>query len=187
MFATKLIATVATLAALGGVARADEASNLFAPVAMTQDWEGFYAGVQLGGGTFETSGGSSDTAALGGAHAGYLWQTGRFVFGPEFDVNASGWAIGGTHMDATASAKLRAGVAFDRTLVTGSVGYAHKWASAGPLSFDAGGLALGAGIDFAATDRVIVGADYTYTDIDDFGFSDTNSHSVRARLSFRFD
>ena len=76
---------------------------------------------------------------------------------------------------------------FDRTLVTGSVGYGHAWASNSGSTKDKGGLALGAGIDFAATDRVIVGTDYTFNKIDSFGGADTAAHTVRARLSFKFN
>lgn len=182
----KLFTAIATtLLALGGAAQAGDALFSTTPVAF--NWEGFYAGVQAGGGKFSVSNGNSDTAMVGGAHAGYLWQKGRFVFGPEFDVNATGWQIGGTQLDAIANAKLRGGFAFDRTLVTASVGYGHAWASSGGAHMDKGGLAVGAGIDFAATDRIIVGTDYTYNKIDSFGGQDTGAHTVRARLSFKFN
>jgi opacity protein-like surface antigen len=184
----RLLAAAAVFTGMAFTAQAAD-NDYISATPPVYSWQGFYAGVQLGGGKFHVSNGNSDTAAVGGVHAGYLWQNGQFVFGPEFDVDAAGWTIGSTHVDAEMNAKFRAGFAVDRALFTGTIGYGHTWASNGGSKGDDGGLVAGAGIDFAATDRVIVGADYLYHHIDTFnpGTVDTDSHTVRARLSFKFN
>lgn len=153
----------------------------------TFNWQGAYAGVQVGGGRMNVSGVGNDTALVGGGHAGYLMQRGNFVAGPEVDVDVTGWNVGGADVKATAHAKVRAGVAMDRVLVTGSVGYGHMWASNPGGNADNGGLSLGAGADVAITDRVIGGADYLYTDIGNVGGANVNTHTIRTRLGFKFN
>ena len=147
------------------------------------------AGVQGGGGKFSAVGGASDTALVGGVHAGYLMQYGRFVAGPELDMDWTGWTVGGTDIKRVLHAKVRGGVAFDNVLVTGSLGYGHAWANTGGVANSDGGLIAGAGVDFAMTKHVIAGADYLYHHVSDFspGMLDTNSHAVRVRMSYKFN
>ena len=132
-----ILAATAAVALLGTAAQAADATyydpapqpqyNYSQPQTPAANWQGAYAGVQLGGGQLRTSLGN-DTAFVGGAHAGYLMQRGSFVAGPEVDIDWTGWEVGGSEVDATAHAKLRAGVAVDNLLVTGSVGYGRMWA-----------------------------------------------------------
>ena len=164
------------------------ADEVFIADPVPYDWSGFYAGAQVGVATGSINFGPDDTDVIGGIHAGYLWQNGQFVFGPEVEANLTGLSIVGVDVDAFVAAKLRAGVAFDRLLVTGSVGYGHAWVDAGFANLDDGGLVAGAGIDYAVTDRVIVGADYLYSNIQNFDVTpfDSDAHAVRARLSIKF-
>ena len=152
------------------------------------DWSGLYVGAQVGVANTSLGFGLDDTDVIGGAHAGYLMQNGRFVYGVEVEGNLTGLSPLFVDVDAFVAAKAKAGVAFDRILVTGSVGYGHAWASLGPLSLDDGGLVVGAGVDYAYNDRIIVGADYLYSNIQNFDFTplDVDSHAVRARISVKF-
>ncbi|MCP1198898.1 outer membrane protein [Notoacmeibacter sp. MSK16QG-6] len=152
-------------------------------------WDGGYAGAQLGYGFAEADPGDDPSGIVGGLHAGYLMQYGSFVVGPEIDVDASGIDGEDLEIDAIARAKLKAGVAIDRFLVSGTVGYAYAWGESdtdGDVSD--GALEVGAGLDFAATDNIVVGSDYMYHNFGEF--DDTNSdldlHTVRARVSYKF-
>lgn len=152
-------------------------------------WEGGYAGVQAGYGFGDADPGDDPSGILGGGHAGYLFQFGQFVVGPEVDIDASSVDGGDLDLDVLARAKLKAGYAVDRFLVSGTAGYVHAWgedATAGDVND--GGLEVGAGLDFAATDNIVVGSDYMYHnfgEFDDTG-SDTSLHTIRARLSYKF-
>ena len=152
-------------------------------------WEGGYAGVQAGYGFGDATPGDDPSGVLGGVHAGYLFQVGPIVVGPEIDVDASAIDSNELDIDAIARAKLKAGYAVDRFLVSGTAGYVHAWGeddTAGDVSD--GGYEVGAGLDFAATDKIVVGSDYMYQnfgEFDDTG-SDVDLHTVRARLSYKF-
>jgi opacity protein-like surface antigen len=183
------LTTAAALASLSAVANAAD-TTYYDPApqpqysAQTQyqspNWQGAYAGVQLGGGQIRTNGGN-DTAMVAGGHAGYLIQRGQFVAGPEVDVNWAGWDVGGMEVDATARARVRAGVAIDNLLVTGSVGYGHMWAD----GESDGGLSVGAGADMQLSDHIVGGAEYLHTNIG--GGADVKTHEVRGRLSYKFN
>jgi len=144
------------------------------------NWQGAYAGIHLGGGQIRTNAGN-DSAMIAGGHAGYLMQRGQFVAGPEVEINWNGWEVGGSEVDATAQARIRAGMAVDNLLVTGSVGYSRMWADGD----SEGGLALGAGADMAITDKIIGGAEYVHTNIG--GGADITTHEIRGRLSYKFN
>ena len=63
------------------------AAPVAAPVA---DWNGFYAGLQYGQGSADLSGNGVDASEdfdAYGVHGGYLYDTGRYVFGGELDYN----------------------------------------------------------------------------------------------------
>lgn len=193
---TAILATAVAVAALGTTARAADTTyydpapqptyNTQAPT-QVNDWQGGYAGLQLGGGDVSVSGTGSDTSVVGGAHAGYNWQVGSVVFGGEVDADLSGASVAGTDVDATMHAKVRAGMAFDRVLVTGSVGYGHMWVSGAGGSGNKGGLTYGAGADYRLNDKVIVGADYLHTDINNFNGANVDENVVRGRLSYKFN
>ena len=127
----------------------------------------------------------NDTPFVGGGHVGYLFQRGNLVAGPEVDVDVTGYSVGGTDVSPAVHAQIRAGVAMDNILVTGSVGYGRMWAD----GESDGGLSLGAGMDMAITNHIVGGADYTYTNIDNFagGSEDVSTHTVRGRLSYKFN
>ena len=166
-----------------------------------------------------------------GAHAGFNAQFGNFIGGVyadidyanldiELDANVPGL---GTFNDDLAEvdgfiarALLKAGVAFDRTLVYAQGGLAYANLELGEVNpalnagaiaagvnlntidaeIDSFGFAIGGGVDFAVTDRVIVGGDYLYHSFSDFDVdvagttfetdADLDVHTLRAKVSFKF-
>ena len=106
---------------------------MYAPVPQIFSWTGFYVGGNAGwgwantSGTFTTATGTgsfsgSGNGFLGGAQAGYNWQTGPFVVGAELDFQGSA---------ASGSVNAAAGPAITSTAKTpwfgtlrGRVGYA---------------------------------------------------------------
>lgn len=161
----------------------------------------------------------SPVGALGGVHAGYNLQVGSFVAGVEGDLelaDARGSApyviptvgnpliyVFGSRMGAQGSARLRAGYAVDRALfyVTGGVAQAKLEYS----GFHSGSLAsvsrarlgytVGAGVEYALTDRISARAEYRFTDFRKSGVSfriplvigeaETSGHAIRVGVSFR--
>ena len=159
-----------------------------------------------------------------GAHAGYNVEFGRFVGGIYADIDYVSLdlditeSFGATEFEYKlgddkgfiARGLLKGGVAFDRTLVYAQGGIAYLNVDLenvdpvfGPpalvgadISFDGLGYAVGAGADYAVTDRILVGADYLYQAFDNFDAhvdgtsvdtrADLNLHTIRGKVSFRF-
>lgn len=105
----KLFAGIAAAALCGAPAFAADmpmkAPYLKAPVMAVYDWTGFYFGVNAGVGLgrdltrwafvppsppFSSTSHLSPLGAVGGAQAGYNWQTGNWVLGLEADIQAAG-------------------------------------------------------------------------------------------------
>jgi outer membrane immunogenic protein len=122
-------------------------AGLVAPAyADNTNWQGFYAGAELGAG-FSTPGFSGDSqvsgsqfndnAFVGGVYVGHDWQSGNFVYGGVANLDFLGFhdqtvtdpLFGGkTHqygLDWVASARARAGyLASDQFLLYGTAGVA---------------------------------------------------------------
>lgn len=178
-------------------------------------WSGFYVGAQAGYGWGKdkasfgaTAVSTSPDGILGGVHAGYNWQSGSFVYGLEGDIEYANQKDKKTIADITYNSKigtsgslrLRAGYAFDRTLlyVTGGLAGAdikHTVLNAGATTKNSGveyGWTVGAGLEHAFTQNWSARVEYRYSD---FGTSkwaanvnkaDTTDHTVRVGLSYRF-
>lgn len=121
------------------------------------------------------------SGVVGGLHAGYNWQSGSFVFGGEADINAtsidgddggSGGDINGFKAKWVGSVRARAGVAFDRMLIYGTGGYAYLNGTADTRdpgreeshSASFNGWTVGAGAEYALTDKITVRGEYRYAD-----------------------
>lgn len=187
-------------------------------VANEFDWTGFYAGGQLGYGRAEadatilgaTAGGDL-TGIVGGGFIGYNYQIDNIVLGVVADFNFADWNDDDTTGGFTASSQMdyigtvgpRIGLAMDRALFYVEGGYAFTELEAevsGPgLSFSddekLNGYFLGAGIDYALTDTVFVGAEYNYAQFEDANFNiggvavdvdDLDAHVFKARVGFKF-
>jgi outer membrane immunogenic protein len=187
------------------------------------DWSGVYIGAQAGWGAgaaiindgiglvdeeVDISGG------FVGVNASALAQFDGFVLGVEGQVNWSNISGvgedlgGGNFLDSGVnwfgSIDLKAGVAADRALLYATAGIAAAEVSTGQDLFGtvfsnsdtAFGWTAGAGVDYAATDNVILGLQYRYYDFGDVdfdppgGFTDrtqsTTLHTVAAKLSYKF-
>jgi outer membrane immunogenic protein len=164
---------------------------------------------------------------LGGIFAGYNYQLpGGMVVGAEADLNlsgvrssgingitASGATISseqyGSHLQWEGSARARVGYAIDRLLpfVTGGLafgGYRHTAHEVGFPSIDQAwsdtrfGWTLGAGLEYAITDRIAARLEYRYVDLGShsYGLSSTGwyahkvnltDNEIRLGLSYKFN
>ena len=141
--------------------------------AAPHDWSGFYVGLSYGrtasseivdttlGPVYRLSKGSVSVLNLG-----YLAQRNQFVFGGELsylnynDVIMAGLA--GYHMDKTIDLKGRLGVAANKDLFYGALGYSTGTFTVDPLaaSYKPKGASYGLGVEYAATQRLIIGVEY---------------------------
>jgi outer membrane immunogenic protein len=166
------------------------AADIGADLPMTApgfDWTGYYAGLQAGYGW----GPSAITGTQGapfaaspdinggfvGGHVAGLWQFDKAVLGAEADLNYA--SIGGT-ADASpgntlgtdikwfGSVNAKAGYATDRLLVYGMGGIAFAGVETSQAAFadtrTGTGWTIGAGVDYALGNNVVVGAQYRYYD-----------------------
>ena len=140
-----------------------------APVAM--NWSGFYIGAHGGWGWDE----DDDDGFIVGGQIGANWQMDIFVLGIEGD----GSYFDDDDGEGLASARLRAGLAFDRFLIygTGGAGFIFE------EDDEEVGWTAGGGGEFLLTDNVTLGAEYLHYDFDD---GDEQVDVVRGRLNFKF-
>jgi outer membrane immunogenic protein len=182
------------------------------------DWSGFYIGVHGGYGTgsddvrttlLDPSGVPLAPSAsnsfdvdgfLGGVQAGFNVQMNQFVLGIEGEYSALDVegdfnydttrpeAIAGGNLEAIAAIKARAGFAFNRTMIFGTVGYAVGWnegfannvydpapaddVATGDDTVD--GYVVGVGVEHAFTDNLSLKGEYNYYR---FGRGDFDMHS----------
>ncbi|MGX5735359.1 outer membrane protein [Bosea thiooxidans] len=156
-----------------------------------------------------------DNLAFGGVHAGFNYQMGGIVLGIEGDVEVidssshftNGGLTGRITQDWQGAARARIGYAFDRLMI-----YAAGGASFTDYErrvYDGAGLSerltsartgwnIGAGVNFAFTDNLILGAEYRYTDFGRNRFASSGAfagltgsqelttHSARASIAYKF-
>jgi outer membrane immunogenic protein len=149
---------------------------------------------------------------VGGVQVGYNHQVDAFVFGLEADFSSTDYSASETfggvlgvelEMDWVASARARFGYAFDRLLVYGTGGMAFGQAE---LAYRLGaveitedethtGFIIGAGAEYALTDRLSVKAEYAFTEFgeetyfEDAAFDselDIESQRIVLGVSFHF-
>ena len=195
MLKSKLFISV-TAAFLASTAAVNAADVVYEPVvetppaAVAYDWSGFYAGAAIGWiGVRPNSQNVNqiqpDSDGLtGGVFAGYNYQMGSFVLGAEADINANAASETESCANATfdcnagsdwnGSVRLRAGVALDRVHVYGTGGFAfgdfYGYTDNGTRFGDSEtltGWVAGGGIEYAATEKLIVGVEALYSDFGD--------------------
>ena len=160
----------------------------------------------------------NETASLAGGHIGWQQQMGSWVYGAEatlaggrFEKSAPDVSGSGARYRtdvawiSTASGKL--GYAVGRWLISAKAGYAYAEIAntgvTGGDSFRVGGghngLTLGAGLEYALTNSIIVGAGYDWIDLDERFRSGVSAagapiaidvapgsiHAVTTRLTFK--
>lgn len=197
-----------TLASTGFVALMSGsawAADMGANLPMTApgfDWAGYYAGMQAGygwGRSDITVGGDSVKPDIGGGfvggHVAGLWQFDQAVLGAEADLNYAsidGTADAGpantfgTDIKWFGSVNAKAGYAMDRMLIYGIGGIAFAGTETSQTAGAAfartrtsTGWTLGAGVDYALTNNVVVGAQYRYYDFGKEHFDAADTFSER--------
>jgi outer membrane immunogenic protein len=138
------------------------------PTPLAFNWTGFYAGAH-GGYSLPDGAGLNDSYEIGG-QVGVNRQFGQVVLGIEADGGAVDWGP----VTAVGSVRGRLGYALDRFLpyVTGGMGIE-----------DAIGWSLGAGVDYAITDRWSIGVDYLHGDF----IGGHTADMVRGRVNYLFN
>jgi len=154
------------------------------------DWTGYYAGLQAGYGWGQSDISVTEGAPFSitpdihggfvGGHVAGLWQFDQAVLGAVADLNYStidGTAVSGlgstfgTDIKWFGSVNAKAGFAMNRLLVYGIGGIAFAGIETSQVAGAAFastrtnvGWTVGAGVDYALTDKFIVGAQYRYYD-----------------------
>lgn len=189
-------------------------------------WDGFYAGGQIGGSWGRSKGHAwnatdSDTMKakpdgfIGGLYAGYNFDAGNniilgadtdFVWGDVKGTDSKDGVKYRVKQKWVGSTRLRAGYAVDRFLpyIAGGVAYGKVDSSvrndAGVTAFSKdktrAGWTLGAGVDYAMTDNVLLRMEYRYTDFGKKTYyisnADTNarikynSNDFRVGVAYKF-
>ncbi|MBP9950885.1 MAG: porin family protein [Cypionkella sp.] len=165
-----------------------EAVPLYTP---TADWSGGYIGAQLGYGDVTSTGGVLDgNGSIGGIHAGYRMDYGKFVGGAEISYDVANIDIGtfGDTLDNVARLKLIAGADLGKTLVYASVGAARANATIGGVDMSDNGFEFGVGADYALSDRWTVGGEVMAHRFNDFAGSgvDLDATTIQAKVAYRF-
>lgn len=192
MLRTSIIAAVAATAVAGPVFAGSYepapvepviATPAPAPVYTGSDWTGGYVGGSLGYGDLKADGDSGDGTVYG-LQGGYDYDFGSFVLGGELDYQASDVSISGVDVDSMTRLKLKAGYDAGPALIYGVVGAARADTDLG----DDTGWVYGAGVDYKVSEKVSVGGEYLYHQIDDFNGTGTDLEggTLSARVNYRF-
>lgn len=200
MKTTMILVLATSLAApaafAGGLSQPAPEPTVAAPVVVTPatidgDWNGGYAGIQLGYGKADGDfAGFEGSGAVGGIHGGYRWDLGRTVLGAELDYNGSN--IDNDQFDvklqSLARLKLQAGYDLGNTLIYATAGLAHAKADIGSDSRSDTGWVAGLGVDYALTEQWSVGGEALYQKFSDFDGSgfDYDGTTVQLKASYRF-
>ncbi|SDE06383.1 outer membrane protein [Limimaricola pyoseonensis] len=161
-----------------------------APVVTGSDWTGGYVGAQLGYGQAETDDDPAsfdEDGAIYGAQAGYNYDFGSFVLGGELDFTGTELGNDLTDIDGIARAKVRAGYDAGAFLPYLTAGYASAYTSEeidGDDQFD--GYLYGAGVDYAVSENIVVGAEVLQHEFEDVGAVDLDATTAAARVNYKF-
>jgi len=187
-----------------------------APAVQAQqiDWTGAYVGVNAGyaGGKAKASAegenilGVTGSGFVGGAQAGYNFQSGQMVYGVETDIQYSNVKAEIDFVGTEVGAKqrwvgtTRARVGYTpvekvMTYATGGVAYGKTKVYAGDdsISKTKVGWAAGAGAEYAVDSNVSLKTEYLYTDLGkvnvdvvEGGNVKFKTHTVRAGVNYKF-
>ena len=188
-----------TLAMASGAASAADMSrpSYYAATAPTgaYGWTGPYLGANLGYQWGSVSNNPTNPSGLvGGVQGGYLWQTGRFVFGGEADLELSDanstfapWKFSNPWFGTLRG---RAGIAVSNFLIYGTAGFA-----VGELTAETVGLTTeshtnvgwtaGAGVEMGLPGNWTAKAEYLYVDLATSNFTVTGTTNGFATNVFR--
>ena len=220
-------ASLLTLASIGLATAADlpsKKTTSMAPAPSAYSWAGSYAGLTGGYNlTGRLTGADADAdranipeakGALFGVVAGYNFQSGSWVYGPEFDL---GYSLSEGKKSASSgqmteesknsqsvlgSARVRLGYAFDNVLVFATAGAAgssvklsYKETGANFTYSEShtqtlAGYALGAGLEYGITKDITSRLEYRYSSYQEKKFADgklgLDTHDIRAGVAYKF-
>lgn len=159
-------------------------------------WTGAYAGLSAGYGWLEDVdyGQTPPFPDQGedwifGGHLGYLHSFGNFVVGAEaeamrLDINYDVYDF--ITVENSYALKLRAGYAVDRFLFTGHAGAVY--ATTDFMGLKDWGWTAGVGVDYALTDNIVLGAQYTHYEFKQFDTSqiDAEMDLATLRIGYKF-
>jgi outer membrane immunogenic protein len=164
-------------------------------------WAGPYLGANLGYQWGATSNHpAKPSGIMGGAQAGYNWQSGRFVFGGEADLQLSAahdrfapWQFSNPWFGTLRG---RIGVAMNDILFYGTLGIALGTVRIEGSNLEAArthaGWAAGLGIEMGLTPHWSVRAEYLHVDLADRNYAITGtvngleSNILRLGVNYRF-
>ncbi|HTV68167.1 MAG TPA: outer membrane beta-barrel protein [Rhizobiaceae bacterium] len=158
-------------------------------------WGGFYAGASLGYAwlndvdyQFPVPLEDRGEDWVFGGHVGYMHGFGNFVAGAEFEatrLDIDYEVFNFITVENSYTVKARAGYAIDRFLISGHVGGTYATTNVGLADW---GWTAGAGLDYAITDNITVGAQYTHHGFKSFDGTmiDATLDVVTARVGLKF-
>lgn len=132
--------------------------TLIAPAA---DWTGGYVGAQLSYGNATADDlfpGEEYNGALYGVTAGYRYDFGRLVVGGEAQYDWTDISVEGADAESVLRAGVTVGYDVGRVLPYVTAGYAQLSLDDGVTSDEFDGGYYGIGVDYAVSERVMVGA-----------------------------
>jgi outer membrane immunogenic protein len=195
-------------ALLGAAWTFTTAANAADPAPECADnWSGFYFGGHAGYafGDSDTVGvvGDADwNGFLGGPLAGYNIQFCNFVLGLEVDagfgdVDDSVGAITNIDIDMNGHARVRLGLPFDNVMPFVAAGLAiadvDLQVGAASDSHTHLGFSVGGGIDFMATENIVIRAEYLFDDYESKNYAvgggvsvDGYTHTIRGAIIWKF-
>lgn len=191
-----LIAGLLLLASAGAAAAADVQEPYPDVEPARFGWDGAYVGGSIGYAwlddidyQFTPPLPDKGEDVIFGLHAGYNWQLGNLVFGAEVEaqrLDITYEFLDFITIDNAFAAKARAGYAFDRYLVTAHGG--GVYATTNYMGLKDWGWTAGAGIDYAFTDNITLGAQYNHYEFKEFDGTqiDATIDLVTARVGLKF-
>jgi outer membrane immunogenic protein len=198
---TAVFAFAASGLALTGFARAEEPEVISADMAapeqpampVAERWGGIYAGVSVGYGFLKDTIPAQGKDWIYGGFVGYNHQWGNFVAGVEGGIDRADILFddgSGIASEYIYTGRVRAGWGNDKVFIYGSLGAEHGTTiNLPPANSKDTALQLGGGFEYAVTDKVAVGTDYTYTKYKEFGDLplDVTTQRLQARLIYTFN
>jgi outer membrane immunogenic protein len=200
------LGAVALISAVSSVQAADLPYESRAPYTVNQplnmySWAGPYLGGNLGWdwGTVDNNP-TRPSGFVGGAQAGYNWQTGPWVFGAEGDLQATGasdtfapWKFSNPWFGTVRG---RAGYAFSNILFYGTAGLAFGELQGQTFglseSHTNAGWTVGLGAEFGFARNWSAKVEYLYVDLNDSNFVVTGAQNgyrfglLRAGVNYHF-
>ena len=164
-----------------------------APLPVSTDWTGFYAGGQLGFGRLDSDAIEDDddpTGLLYGVHAGYNYDFGNIVLGGELDFDLTNIEIDtpASEVDSVARAKAKLGYDAGAFMPYLTAGVARVQTT-DDLDGETDGSFAGLGLSYLVTDSLIVGGEvlrHQFEDFADIDGVDVDATTLTLRASFRF-